>query len=778
MIEIQLNTIGEQIADDQQVGWDELPLDETWLKLVQHLAPHSYPSDIQIKTIRDGGLMTSRRNILVSGPTNSGKSLLAYLALFRGLIHGGRVLLLEPLRAIAQEKYDELLTLTTEFREVFGREIGVSITTGDYRLNEETMQSPPPESGEIVIATPERIEAVMRNPDFDEWMESFRTVCVDEAHLLADPVRGASLEYVVTSLRTMKIPPRILLLSATLGDVTPLVNWLDPCDAVLSEVRKPPLKRKICQMEPDDDTPREIIEMIRRILETPEHSVLVFVYQTTWASSLARDIQVALQDACGTKGAACYHSRMSAATKASIRQQVQNGTTRCVVSTAALAMGVNLPTTHVIVRDMSYGPGAPIPLAALQQMIGRAGRGNRAGEAILVLKHGEERNINELQVQLETTNLPAIRSVFAAKTENDRASGVEHPMAKMVLSFLARRPEKNFLAEEVEYFIANTMNGSEVVDSCLPALRWLGNSSNLLVFENEGEWTSTRLGQATIRGSLPLKMAAGLGQLIRDLLSIDDTDQILLGFSMLDLLLLTELISERPMIRKPFSEEMAGQVDDWASMNDTKSVIFQNWIRGKKGFSKADEILGSLGFDLTKKTGTKSDAARKVAYQAMLRSIILWQRAHGALSADLERRWKVNDLDEIQEPWRDDRLFLLGAISNIWDVRCFFYHLKEECQAGDERTLRVKRALQRMKGMSLRMMNLVAWCSTLGPVFLRLRSLIGDSGQIPGLTTMRRLEEVGISDVTNLRSCSTTDLIKAGVRKDLANKIVSFLRRI
>jgi helicase len=779
MIEIPLQLVGEiPIDDKEQVSWADLSLGEPWNQVVEHLVSGTFPTDIQIKALRDGGLMTSRRNLLISGPTNSGKSLIAYLALLRGVQAGGRVLLLEPLRAIAQEKYDELESVTEDLQALLRHKIGVSITTGDYRLNEETMQSPPPDAGEIVIATPERIEAILRNPDFDKWINSFRVVCVDEAHLLADPVRGASLEYVMTSFLTLTAPPRMVLLSATLGDVTPLVRWLAPCDAVQSNIRRPALLRKICQIEPGEDAGETVIGLVRGILNDPNHSVLVFVYQTSWAGALARTLQTQLIELCGSRGAACYHSRMSSATKAAVRRQVQDGTTRCVVSTAALAMGVNLPTTHVIVRDLSYGPGEPLPVGALQQMIGRAGRGSRPGEAMLILKQGDSRDAQELRRQVESNELPTLRSVFVQQSGNGWGKSCEPPLAKTVLSFLARRPDERLKEAAVEKFISNTMNGAEVVGECLPALRWLGGASNLLAFEEDGEWISTRLGEAAIRGSLPLKTAAGLAQLMRDLLSIDEKDEFLSQFTPLDILLLVELMTSRPMLRKPFSEEIATRVDDWASREDTKSPLFQNWIRGKKEFSKASEILGSLGIGLNSKNTAKDDAARKFGYQAMLRTIILWQRAHGALPGDLERRWKISDLDEIQEPWRDDRLFLLGAMRNLWEIRCFFFHLKEECLAGDERILRVKRGLQRMQAMSLRLMNLISWCSPLGPIFVRLRgTLAGGSKSSPAQGTMRRLEEAGISNIDALRACSLEDLIKVGLKRDLASQIYGFLRR-
>ncbi len=117
------------------IGWDDLGLSHPWRTVVEELAPDSEPSEIQVLAIRDGGLLHSRRNMVVAGPTNSGKSLLASLTLLQGARTGRRTLLLEPLRAIAQEKWEELNALTNRMQADFGRKIAVEITTGDYRLN-------------------------------------------------------------------------------------------------------------------------------------------------------------------------------------------------------------------------------------------------------------------------------------------------------------------------------------------------------------------------------------------------------------------------------------------------------------------------------------------------------------------------------------------------------------------------------------------------------------------------------------------------------------------
>ena len=64
-------------------------------------------------------------NLLVSAPTSSGKTFIGELAAFHEAYKGGRVVYLVPLRAVAEEKYDE-------FRDRF-KEYGVSviISTGE-----------------------------------------------------------------------------------------------------------------------------------------------------------------------------------------------------------------------------------------------------------------------------------------------------------------------------------------------------------------------------------------------------------------------------------------------------------------------------------------------------------------------------------------------------------------------------------------------------------------------------------------------------------------------
>jgi len=781
MKRIELSTLGRTAAPTEGPRWADLLEPGASRAFVDAIAPGSHPTEVQVRVLREAKLLTSRRNLLVSSTTNSGKTLIGYLALLRGLTPGKRVLLLEPLRALAQEKHAELSRLASLPDLARVESLSVEITTGDYRIDHERMQAPPPEGGQVVIATPERIEAILRNPDFDTWINSISTVVVDEAHLLGDPLRGAALEYVITSLKLLKVPPRIILLSATLGETTNLANWLDPCDTVFSPVRTPPLHRSILQIGIEDDLLAELGTVIAEILTEPGTGVLVFVYQTAAADKLARELAPRLETLAGPSGPKSYHSRHSAATREAVRREFMEGATRCVVSTTALAMGVNLPATHVILRDLARGGEGPIRPDELIQMTGRAGRGNREGHALLVLKPKDPWTEDELVNALDIEQLPPIRSTLipAGNTLTYRDAIIAPPpLAKGVLSLLGRSEEGGLSQEDLERFLRATLAGEDAVTGLNEALSWLSASSRILAVCEEGQWKATTLGKQAIRASAPLEAAAGVAQLVRDLLSVDPEDEVLRSFSKLDLLILAELVSSGTSTALRFSEKVAQQVDAWMGQSHEKSILFIRWIRGAEGFSKAEELLGSLGLVVPGGKGKAQRDHRKIAYLATCRAIILWQRGLGVRASDLTNRWGVQDLEEVEEKWRDNRLFLLGAMASLWEVRCFYYHLREECEAGDERVWRVKRVFQRMGAQTYQLLDLIAWASPLGPLFVRMRmTLSGLKGSIPAHATLRRLEDHGVTTVMELRTLAEADYKKMGVRADLARVIGAFLRR-
>jgi helicase len=233
---------GRTQPSDIQVptSWADLDLAQPWAQVMEILRTGPHPRPIQVKAIAEGKVLEGRRNLIVSSPTNSGKSLVAHLVLLDAIRRGGRALLLEPLRALAREKADELASVGPVLSDLLGRKFRVKLTTGDYRLEDEEFGAPPPGDGELVVATPERVEAILRRPEHSTWLDSVRAVAVDEAHMLSSR-RGPSLEYLLTTLLGLPAPPRLVLLSATLGNTDRLQGWLTPADVLQSSFRTPPV---------------------------------------------------------------------------------------------------------------------------------------------------------------------------------------------------------------------------------------------------------------------------------------------------------------------------------------------------------------------------------------------------------------------------------------------------------------------------------------------------------------------------------------------------------
>jgi superfamily II DNA/RNA helicase len=732
----------------------------------------------------DYRMLESRRNLIISAPTNSGKSLLGMLVLLDAVRRGHRAILLEPLRAIAREKAEELQTASSHLAVLFHRPFTVRLSTGDYRLEEETFAAPPPDTGEIIIATPERFDAILRNPEYDHWLASIGAVCVDEAHLVSASHRGPTLEYVLTSLLCLAAPPRLVLLSATLGDVTRAAEWLSPCDVITIKERCPPLQKEVLALTAEEDANDIVTAIAQEVLDKTGTGLLIFVYQTRAAERLATLLQKPLQELAGNAGPLAYHGQISAERRNSVRTAFHTGQCRCIVATTALGLGVNLPATHVLIRDTTFAGVGPLSSTDLLQMMGRAGRGDQPGHAMVIVRPQDAWNAEELAQALREETLPPFVSHFEQvtqrMTQKGNASDANGAAAKLIAAYLARCGETGTSRPELLTFFRRSLGGEIIAAQIDPALAWLTAPSQVLAFRDDHErYRLTALGMKAVRAVLPLPVASGFAQLIRDLLSLDGEDRFLSEWRPLDHLLLLELLSDHAPTLRPFSQKLAEQLDSWMeSTPDHTSVLYREWIAGQRGASRANEVLGSLGLPSTGQGKDADEWARKTAYLALWRAAVLYERGQGKEIAQVERQWSITGLEGIEERWRDDGLWLLAGIAKILDLRCFYFHLREECAAGTERVQRIKRLLRRMRAQVFDLQEHLKYCSPLGPVLRSLRRMRREGeGASIGVQSIRRLEEAGIRSIVELAMLQLNDLVRLGVRRDLAKQIRSYMRR-
>lgn len=770
------------------VSWDDLRLDDPWRGVVDVLGTGPGARPVQAEAFLKHNVLRHRRNLLVSAPTNSGKSLVGTLVLLEAVRRSRRAVLLEPLRALAQEKAEELESVASQLSALLGRTLTVRLSTGDYRLEDETFTDPPPDDGEIIVATPERLESILRKAEHAAWLSTVGAVCVDEAHLVGSPRRGPVLEYLITSLLCAPFPPRLALLSATFGGATRVLDWLAPCDLISSSRREPPLTREVLELSQDEDASRAVCDIVATTLAGDEDAtVLVFVYQTGSAERLAAK----LRDRLAEPGAAlAYHARMPKASRERVRRAFAAGECRCVVSTTALALGVNLPATHVVVRDVTFPGVGKLSLADLVQMTGRAGRGDRAGYAVAIVRPADGWKAEELAVALREERIPPLVSAFerncaGEKEVGDRTDDLSSSGWALVAAQLARHPDEGLTQEGLEAFFVRSLGGVKLAQEVCPALVWLADPARALAHRKEdGRYVLTALGRAATKATLPPKVAAGYAGLLRDLLTVDPGDTLLADWHPLDHLVTLELLSDASPFLRPYGVKLAGQLHGWMETprDGNASLLYREWIAGEPETSRAAELLGSLGLTRprARKGSDKTEGgwAHNAAHLALLRAVIIYERGAGTSVEDLTRRWSLPGLEGVEERWRDNLLWLLSGVAQILELPCFYYHLREECVAGQERVKRVKQILKRMRAQTFELREHIKYCSPLGSLLRSMHRTFPakGKGQRVGAGTIRHLEGAGVHSLADLARLGTDDMVRLGVRRDFAKQIKHYMR--
>jgi helicase len=360
-------------------------------------------------------------NMVLSIPTASGKSLVAYLAIVHRLIHDrGKALYVVPLKALAREKYEEL-----QLFEKLGLKVGIS--TGDLDDSDPRLAR-----FDIIVCTSEKADSLLRHRV--NWMTEIKVLVIDEIHLIHDPSRGPTLEVIISHFKTLNPKTQIIALSATIKNATELSIWLNG-KLIQSDWRPVPLKEGVClrnEVKYDDGKTVNIDGSERKSLERlVEDSIksggqaLVFVNTRRSTVSVANKLATIIEKnlskkdkgnlekllsstkkelpeltsvdkklfSCLEKGVAFHNAGLSSVQRRTVERSFKERIIKCIVATPTLAAGVNIPAQRVVIRDLwRYDPNFgmhPIPILEYKQQAGRAGRPryDKFGDAITIAKN-------------------------------------------------------------------------------------------------------------------------------------------------------------------------------------------------------------------------------------------------------------------------------------------------------------------------------------------------------------------------------------------------------
>lgn len=367
------------------------------------------------------------RDILVSSPSGSGKTLIGELACVNALFtQGGKVLFLVPLKAIANEKFEE-------FHEKLAPEnIKVGISTGDFRIDVTDI-----EDASFLVMTYERFDTYLRQKEKRvEWIEELRVVVMDEIQILNDAHRGPRIESVIARIKSGFPDVQVVSMSGTLANAGELAAWLD-AELIESSYRPVPLSYEIIECSNKDQAVNDLLEQLappillyvqtRRGTEQAARKLAKHIKE---AELLSKRDQRRLQGAYAkikfehdhaidpkllemlSRGVAFHHGGMSMRSRKLVEQAVTSEPLKIVCCTSTLAAGINTPVKSVIVRDvelriteLKYSPKAraTIPNSLMvrevepnlfHQIIGRAGRpqfGDKHAKGIILVSNTEEK---------------------------------------------------------------------------------------------------------------------------------------------------------------------------------------------------------------------------------------------------------------------------------------------------------------------------------------------------------------------------------------------------
>jgi helicase len=480
---------------------NQLPLNKEIIEVLkEHEVKELYPPQVEaLPYVLKGD------NIVLSIPTASGKSLVAYLAIVNRLIHNrGKALYIVPLKALAREKYEELILF-----EKLGLKVGIS--TGDLDDSDPRLVR-----FDVIVCTSEKADSLLRHKI--SWVDQINIVVVDEIHLIHDPSRGPTLEVIISRFKALNPNTQFIALSATIKNATELSIWLDG-KLIQSDWRPVPLREGVFynnEVKYDNGKIKEIKGTEKKPLERlVENSILeggqVLVFVNTRrstvsvANKLAPIIEHNLKDkekadleellftikrdlpeqtsvdnklfACLKKGVAFHNAGLSSIQRRTVERSFKDRIIKCIVATPTLAAGVNIPAQRVIIRDLwRYDPNFgmhPIPTFEYKQQAGRAGRPryDKFGDAITIAKNeGQKEEIFQNYIMSDTEPIysklgsqAALRMHLLSAIATNFVDSMENINKFIDSTFYAHQADTYALKDEIDEAI-NFLIGNDFIE--------------------------------------------------------------------------------------------------------------------------------------------------------------------------------------------------------------------------------------------------------------------------------------------------------------------------
>ena len=354
--------------------------------------------------------LVSGANVILSTPTGTGKSLVAVAAHAASLARGGRTYYTAPIKALVSEKFFALA-------EIFGAS-NVGMVTGDSSVNSDAP---------IICCTAEILANLALRQGAAAPVDQ---VVMDEFHYYGDPDRGWAWQVPLLLLPRAQF----LLMSATLGDVTPIAEDLEhrtgrPVALVTGVERPVPLHFSYSK--------DQIHEAVEELLETKQAPIYVVHFSQAAAMERAqalssiriigREQRDEIAEAIGgfrfttgfgktlsrlvRAGIGVHHAGMLPRYRRLVETLAQRGLLRVICGTDTLGVGINVPIRTVLITALSKYDGQRMRQLSAREFHQIAGRAGRAG-------YDTAGTVVVMAPEHEIENEAALRKAAAKQAQN------------------------------------------------------------------------------------------------------------------------------------------------------------------------------------------------------------------------------------------------------------------------------------------------------------------------------------------------------------------------
>ncbi|MCF0226077.1 MAG: DEAD/DEAH box helicase [Methanobrevibacter sp.] len=320
---------------------------------------------VQILAIKEG--LLKREDMLVVSATGSGKTLVGELAGITQALKGKKFVFLTPLVALANQKY-------RDFKRKYKKlGLNVAIKVGRNRVKAKGELKLPDSDiskADIVVATYEGIDYLLRSGN-TKALKDLGVVLIDEIHMIDDEDRGTRLNGLIKRIKHLYPDTQMIGLSATVKNPQFLASQFN-MKLVEYPNRPVPLERHIVYLRNESQKRFIMSKLVKKEYNTK--SKRGYKGQTIiFTNSRRKTHQIVNYLQNKHINAAAYHAGLSYYKKERIEKEFDKGKIPVVVTTAALAAGVDFPASQVIFDSLLMGNHWISP-NEFSQMLGRAGR--------------------------------------------------------------------------------------------------------------------------------------------------------------------------------------------------------------------------------------------------------------------------------------------------------------------------------------------------------------------------------------------------------------------